>query len=141
MKRYFISALTLLISLAGCTRETPEQPSETLDGKMVISVGYENMALASSTSSKTVLTERNAIHWAASDADKLLYVFDRVREFTKSDFFIGMLITAAGATVIYIVASAVIRGSRPGNGKKRPRRNPSRKNGGDRLGGGTPGRR
>ena len=72
---------------------------------------------------------------------ELLYVFDRVREFTKSDFFIGMLITAAGATVIYIVASAVIRGSRPGNGKKRPRRNPSRKNGGDRLGGGTPGRR
>lgn len=72
---------------------------------------------------------------------ELLYVFDRVREFTRSDFFIGMLITAAAATVIYIVVSAVIRGSRPGNGKKRPRRNTSRKNGSDRLGGGTPGRR
>ena len=75
MKRYFVSALSLLLSLAACTREVPEQPSELLDGKMVITVGYENMAVGA-VSSKTVLTEGNAIYWAGSDADKLLYVFD-----------------------------------------------------------------
>ena len=80
MKRCLFFGFALLLSLLGCTRENPadqpsEQPSEQLDGKMVITAGFEKMTWAES-GSKTFVSDGTEVHWASADADKVIYVFD-----------------------------------------------------------------
>ena len=55
------------------------------------------------------------------DKSQLLYLFDRIKAFSKSDFFIGALITAGICSMIYITAAAIVRGSAK-KGRKKSRR-------------------
>lgn len=55
------------------------------------------------------------------DQSRLLYIFERIKAFSTSDFFIGALITAGILSLIYITVSAFVRGSKK-TGRKRTRR-------------------
>ncbi|MCQ2426904.1 MAG: hypothetical protein MJ137_00695 [Clostridia bacterium] len=55
------------------------------------------------------------------DQSRLLYVFDKIREFSKSDFFIGAVITFAVCGILYIVAVSVIKGKRSSQRRRRRR--------------------
>jgi len=55
------------------------------------------------------------------DKSQLLYVFDKIKAFSKSDFFIGAVITFLVCSIAYITVISVMRGSRKVYRRRRKR--------------------